>query len=438
MNSLEISKLTEKYLKETDENIIGVSYGYKIKDGKVLNEKVISFTVKKKLPIDEIDKDKLLPKTIEYLGETFKTDVIEGEIKLMSTSFCYPEHYTWWEYWQPIPTIPSNRNKFRPIKGGISLTNYSSQPNTVGTLGFIAIDSNTNSFVGVTNNHVVIDDAFIASERASSVISNVKRDVATQPNETTDYGMNNRIGEVKRYVPIYENVSNKVDAALITIDESVMSLDESWKQEGLIISSPMPFATESEIDNLLGNGILLYSSGRRSGAKGELDTKIVPISVNSSCNISYSRQNVDVSTTFTDLITFMASGTTITSGDTCFFPLAAGDSGSALIAEINGVKKIVGLCFAGSYAYIPIDPEDPLSEQIPVCYNGLACRIDRVASELEIEAWTGQTNVNFSNTSNTEECIVTGKDSRSYIIKDGKKYWQFGLTLNNNICIPDS
>ena len=49
------------------------------------------------------------------------------------------------------------------------------------------------------------------------------------------------------------------------------------------------------------------------------------------------------------------------------------DSGSALAAYIDGVWKIIGLCFAGS------------------TYYGMACRIDNVAAQLNISAWDGTT-----------------------------------------------
>ena len=180
MNNKKLSELTEKYLRETDDNVIGVSYGYNIVDGKITNDMAISFSVKKKIPEDQLDPNKIIPKKIKHLNETFITDVVEiNEIKALgSISFCYPEHYRWIDdnyTWLVdngfLPSsariYPSNRNKIRVLKGGISVTNYTSNSGKIGTLGFFAIDSD-GSIVGVSNNHVLIDDAFIATERTNS------------------------------------------------------------------------------------------------------------------------------------------------------------------------------------------------------------------------------------------------------------------------------
>ena len=53
------------------------------------------------------------------------------------------------------------------------------------------------------------------------------------------------------------------------------------------------------------------------------------------------------------------------------------------------------------------------------CYYGYACRIDRVASLMNISAWNGG-NANFSDINN-------GLSDQVSIEISGKTYWQVGL-----------
>jgi len=87
-----LDELTTKYQQETSDNVIGVGYGYKTKDGLLTTEKSLIFSVSKKLPIDQIDEKDLIPNTIIYSGETFKTDVVELEIKPLN---CPSDFYNW-------------------------------------------------------------------------------------------------------------------------------------------------------------------------------------------------------------------------------------------------------------------------------------------------------------------------------------------------------
>lgn len=433
MKNSTISKLTEKYLKETDENVIGVSYGYNIVGGKMTKERALSFIVKKKLPKDQLSPKNIIPEEITYYGKSFITDVIESNIELLAAAhFCYKNHYTWWlpaPYYIPsaLPYAPpTNRTKIRPLKGGVSTTNWESISGYVGTLGFFAIDNNDDTIVGVSNNHVYVDDAFIATERTNpNVITNISGDRNVQPQPydipSTDI---NYIGKVKRYVPISSISTNKVDGALTTIDNGTISTSESWKYEGLTgIVTPLPFATTLEIDNLITNNNFLFSAGRTSGAKGELDTKLIPFSTSTSLSIEYNKQGAKQTVNFTDCIQFFASGETTPTGDFCFFPIAGGDSGSALIANIGGILKIVGLCFAGNVYRLP---DVGTSKNNIASYFGFACRIDNVANELNIRAWGGETPKYSSST--VEELVVSGLDNREYIDSGGKRYYQAGLT----------
>ena len=95
----------------------------------------------------------------------------------------------------------------------------------------------------------------------------------------------------------------------------------------------------------------------------------------------------------------------------CDYPIWHGDSGSALIADFSGTKKIIGLCFSGS-------------DKV-----GLACRIDRISSLINISAWNGEP-VNYSSETEIDEITVDGLSDYEYITVSGKTYWQAGLVYN--------
>lgn len=431
MDIQKIKELNNKYLEETGDNVRGVGYTYKTVDNKITEEKSICFFVEKKLPIDQLRPEDVIPKQIEYLGETFSTDVVQITVKTTANNFCYDSHYTWWEDYPTTYVRPTNRDKKRPIKGGISLTNWTSSSNSVGTLGFLAKDEDDGSIVGVTNAHVIIPNPFLANERSSYYPDDILGDIATQPNEVWDgdYGTGCTIGAVKRYIPLrIPSTLNRVDAALITLDSSVVSNTESWKQEGLSITECMPFATTSEIDDIM-NGVtdtLLYSAGRTTGPKGELETKL-KIFGTASFTIGYETSEGTKFAKYEDIIMFFASPTTATTENMCYFPMNQGDSGSAVIADIGGVKKIIGLLFSGGFTTIS-NPFSPTPPTLTVSLYGFACRIDHIASELNISAWSGDTLL-YSDRNNISGYTVSGKSSDPYIIVEGKKYWQAGIVV---------
>lgn len=193
MNKIELKKTINEYYQNTNDNIVGVGYGYKTINGQITDEKSIIFTVKEKKSISELKEDELLPKEINISNEKITTDVVQGKFKLIFDI----DFYKWIpDNCEGIETVicdnvpydskikPSNRNSFRPLKSGVSISNYTNLSNFVGTLGFFAKDNETNSLVGVTNNHVVVPNAFICSERnISGIKENVKGDTISQPNE---------------------------------------------------------------------------------------------------------------------------------------------------------------------------------------------------------------------------------------------------------------
>jgi len=408
-------KIEELY--ESTPDYVGVGFGIKSINKERTGEHAIVFTVEKKRPIEEIPEDELLPKEIEIDGVTYKTDVVEiGKVELMScSSTTLNTCYNWstpFDYEGNIyggNTPPGNRGYIRPLKGGISITSQN-QLGKVGTLGFIAVDNAKDALVGVTNNHVVIGNAFYTALRNVSPV-NEYQDVYYQPGESGFQGNPTYVvGEVVRYVPIQANAYNQVDGALVTVDSSSIVNNASVRQYGFTYAAAMPFATTSEIDLLLYSDPELYSSGRTSGAKtGSLCglstfilNQILPIN-------GYNLDGTITPVTFSRVIGF-----TRTSAE-CPFPVVGGDSGSALVADFNGIYKIIGLVFAGS------------------TYYGYACRIDEVASQLNISAWDG-TDKNFFNTGSRQFRTTPGGSYDKTIDCNDNIYWQVGTISNTNPC----
>lgn len=412
------NKLSELYQNTPD--YVGVAYGYKTVQGVETSEKSIVFTVPKKKPLNEIPLEEHLPKLVDINGVVYKTDIIEiSEVVTMTDSVVCndplidPSCYTW----SPLGSVsPSNRNTLRPLVGGISLTSQN-QLGTVGTLGLIVVDSESQKLVGLTNNHVVVKDASYTNERnLSGVIVNEYKDIAYQNGESSTPNIGNVIGEVVRYVPIKSQPQlNTVDGALVSLSANTLSNVESFKQLGINYLQPMPFATTNEINSLIVTPRTILSSGRTTGAKtGNCGIKIKLLGATQNVG-AYPLQGVGRTVTFNDLIVFTRLS------ETCNYPIYHGDSGSVLIADFNGTYKIIGLNFAGSSQV-----EGSLTD---IGQYGFACRIDNVAFELGIESWDG----NSVNAITTVNKILTPNGSANKtIIVEGKTYWQVGLSNHLN------
>ena len=407
--------------------------------------------------------------------ETISTQIIyaPGEIApLACSSTCYQgENLSLWgtTLTSPQPyTNLANRQTQRPLKGGISITSTShSTPftngGTVGTMGLVCQDSASGALVGLTNNHVVIRDAYYTSQRTYTNPQNeydlvdssntIQGDFVYQTGEAqpVNPGGANEIGRVMRYVPIYTSASivanpslaNKVDAAMFSLyctsstGATIIDFTSSFQQVGLTYTSSMPFASTAEIDDLINNNYELFSSGRTTGPKGSPDT-LCPLRMvgYASFPILYPLQGTPTLSYFTDVIAFVKPSdsssftptTPLTPSTICPYPVWGGDSGSTLIANIGGVWKIVGLVFAGNGAsYNPA-----LGYQVASSI-GYACRIDQVASQLGIKAWTGSA-APVVDHDNISYITVSGSNSNKTLVCSGSTYWQVGLTEKHNIC----
>jgi hypothetical protein len=410
----------------TPDNIHSVFYGVKTKNNISTDEKAIVYIVEKKLPLDQIPEDQVIPKTINIEGSKYITDVIQTpEFKPIS---CYNYNAL-----PPPPQVSTNRTRHRPLSGGLMISNalFWSQTSpsnfsvNYGTIGFFAIDNFDNTMVGVTNNHVICEDSFISSNRSLSgnVYNIISSKVYNNPPDYVFTGEitprilqfqfnynipnrvsisfdldNDKIGIPKRYYPLDVDGDNYIDAALIKIDENMID-STSNSQNGLDGSLDMPFASTDELDNLNFNDIV-YSSGARTGVKG-YNCGLVLVGLFANTNVRYNKQGTSTIVSLNDLLI-------VANSDGSKNTIDGGDSGSCVYANINGVNKIIGLFFAAND------------------YYGIICRIDYIANLLNISAWDGSDNYNIS--SNQISSFVRPlSDSRPSIVYNGKTYWQVGL-----------
>ena len=394
---------------------------------------------------------------------------------------CYQGESVYWYYNGTLnpPTIqnPANRLTTRVLKGGVSITSTVKYPpygpGAVGTMGLVCQDSASGALVGLTNNHVIIRDPFYTNQQnTSSVIQNeyyLNDSTNTTPNMVYQTGEtlpivsgSLEIGRVLRYVPLYTSAStsanptkiNNSDAAIFSLYCSsstgtpIIGFTSSFQQVGLSYTSSMPFASTAEINNLFNTNPELYSSGRTTGAKGSPGT-LCPLRFFSMADIAvpYNLQGTPTLAYMQDVIAFVKpenSASYLPSGSggatsVCPYPCYAGDSGSTLIANFSGTWKIIGLVFAGDAStdiYYTPSGVPGLPAGLPYRFAssmGFACRIDNVATQLGIKAWTGSAApVVDHNTINY--ITTTGSNDISNLICSGSRYWQLGLTHNHKLC----
>lgn len=416
----------EKIYNTTPENIQGVSLGYKYKNNQRTNEIGIVFSVEKKKPIEELSENEIIPKKIKINNQEYVTDVREEEPMVSLACFSNDD-----------PNILKLRGRpqlITPLQGGQEIIQFptgwtSNGTYTVGTLGFFAVDSTDNRLVGVTNAHVVCKKMLYSNDR------NVGEETSDPYNTIEEieffnkkkyrpssilYNDNNGSSpfltygalNIKRFSLMRSSQTNYTDVALLIMKPSIVSND-SYKIHKPNNESEynvhMPFATTSELNNLLVSNPRLLSTGRTTGPKGwssapSCTLRVVGIGVSS--NVGY--DGGELILPFGDLIRFEYE-------DGGPNPVAGGDSGSVLVADYNGQRKIIGIVFAGN------------------SYQGLACRIDRVVSELQIRAWDSSYSLSTS-VPNHEIVVCDHNDSRSGLSKvqyNGSTYYQVGCTTND-------
>jgi hypothetical protein len=376
----------------------GISIGKKETNGKKTSEVAVCFYVDEKKKISEIPQDEVVPNSVIIDGKTYNTDV---KVKpTIDALICYNPSSS------EITRLQGTPNLLTPIMGGQEIsefpTNWSFDGSNfnffVGTLGFLAVDNIDDKVVGVTNTHVAVNNLYIASSRNIADAGEPYNTIEEREWDLLDFGFaqngqsyppgtacrdgNSLVHSaryLKRHAPFRPLGPNFVDCCLLVMEPSVIS-NQSYMIHQPTTEPPytahLPFASTAEIDALtLAGGIptAVYSTGRTTGPKGwgaspscQLEITAVPANV----NVNFNGDLVP----FTDVIEYEFV-------DGSAFPAAPGDSGSALIAEIGGVRKIIGVVFAGG--------SNPLTNT----GTAYAIRIDRIASELNIREW--DSNYNF-------------------------------------------
>lgn len=398
-------------------NINSVSYGYKFVGNVQTNELCIMYGVEQKKPLSELSLEEILPSTIIVGDQIIKTDVHEiNKAELLACNA---------DCGQVAGSNSVNNRAFtRPLKGGLSITSTNNVL-TVGTLGFIGVHTETQTLVGVTNNHVLIQDAFYTSEQnLFGVIQNeyTPTDYVYQNGEggTIPVDPAYTIGQSLRYVPISKTSLNYVDGAICSLNAEDINITTSFQTVGFDYTLPLPFATTEEIDTLLTTNPMIYSSGRTTGPKGGVTCPMRIFALFSSIVLTYHLQGTSTFCYFNDQITYVKPVNDPDLSLICSNPVYSGDSGSALIADFEGVRKIIGLVFAGG-------------KTGGVFYYGYANRIDRVATELGIEAWDGTAKGYVDPTSITYKTTSNGSSNKILTCGD-TTYWQVGLTTLSNPC----
>lgn len=383
MSLLNRKELLNIYL-QSGPDVTSVRYAKKIIDGVETDELAIVHSVKKKKPLSEIPASQVIPSQLNIDGQTVRTDVVEETIPQLMT--CYPDPND-----ANIQRLRGNPGLLSPTKGGNQIIQFPTAwipapgggyYTSVGTLGFFAVDNYDNKVVGVTNSHVVCYNRLYCIERDPAVEVANPYNTAQQrpwtnvspntyfPGAVVSNGGTLFLGYeyLKRYMPVTNIGINYVDCALMVGNSSGTWVDQFSYQMWGPTTQPqntayMPFASSSEIDNLLITNPNLYSTGRTTGPKGW--------GPGASCILRCSAVNEFTEVTDGTFLQDWGDCIRFQYLDTSPDPVAGGDSGSCLWADFSGTFKIIGLVFGGN----------------PGERYGLANRIDRVAATLNIRAW---------------------------------------------------
>lgn len=381
------------------DNIHGIGLGFKTINGIKTNEIAIVYSVLEKKPVEQLNPEDIIPKTIQISESSIiRSDVIQANLPSISSN-CYSYNDS---------SSDAHRAKYRPLKCGVS---FADSNGTAGTLGLIVRDNEDNHLVALTNNHVIVTDALINSVKTTpiSIPYDIRNKPVLQPGPYDGGTVAwDTLGFVKRYYPL-QGSFNFIDAALASLS-NVADATTAIEQLGLNNLVHLPAASTSEINGLLNiPPPILSKSGRTTGFIGGATCPIVITALSLTQAVTgYNSQGVSYTVTFSDCMAFEYENGGL-------YPSMPGDSGSVLVADINGTNKIVGLVFAGDGSSF-----------------GIACRIDRVLDMLNVSVWDGSFfNPPYPTSSTIEYISKPGLLSTPIIIENGKKYWQVGIDSNN-------
>lgn len=450
-----ISEIHKKY-----PNATSVGWGKKIVNGVHNGEYAISISVANKKPLSELKPEEVIESKVNIAGVEFSTDINQAE-QAQHVSVCGDNLSPGGcGYFPSGVNNANNRATNQIIMGGLSISSDNNDC-TVGTLGGIVKHIASGCVVGLTNRHVTVGEpSFTAYRDPNGLIQNE----FDPPNRIFQRGEGNwssstSLGVSLAYTPAPPASSGQTiqcDAALVSIEESrfnttIVPVNErSWNQQGLqsiMGNNPPPFATTNELDNLEVTNPRAYSTGRTLGPKGLMPNcpmVIMQVGVSITVPGNWARPHglcpsagTSTPVSYDNLIRYAKplpsdpnnQAINIFEGDVnqgnqnlvngCYNPVYQGDSGSFLLADINGTVKIVGLVFAGMAG-------GALESGQPLFTYGFACRIDKVAQQLGIEAYIagGQ----MVDPSTIEYKTINGLSSDQTITCDGEVYSQMGLT----------
>ncbi len=465
-------KLTQDILDKINEihkkypNATSVGWGKKIVNGVHNGEYAISISVANKKPLSELKPEEVIESKVNIGGVEIPTD-INQQAQAEYLSVCGDNLSPGGcGYMFSAVNNSNNRATNQIIMGGISVSSDNNDC-TVGTLGGIVRHTASGCVVGLTNRHVTIGEpSFTAYRDPNGLIQN-EFDPPNRIFQTGEGSWNSStsLGVSLAYTPAAPSSSGQsiqCDAALVSIEQSrfdttIVPVNErSWNQQGLqsiMGNNPPPFATTNEIDNLEVTNPRAYSTGRTLGPKGLMpNCPMVIVQVGVSVNVpgNWERPHglcpvdsqgniVGTSTpvSYDNIIKYAKpipadpnnQAINIFEGDVneqnqnlvngCYNPVWKGDSGSFLLADINGTVKIVGLVFAGSVG-------GTTDSGVALFTYGFACRIDKVAEQLGIEAYVAGNQM--VDPSTIEYKTINGLSSDPTITCDGEVYSQMGLT----------
>lgn len=425
---IDLAKLYTKFngINTGKNQIRSISVGRKTINNIQTDIESIVFCVKEKKSTKDLHPSKIIPKTIVIDGKEYKTDVVQHSRPnyVISSYGCYgtnmndyaATHRQKFRWYPPTLSSPSYGE---PLQGGISI---GQNDGGTGTLGTVVIDTVNSKLCGLSNAHVFVKDPFLASEKSilaeygyATKIFNIKDKKVTQPGSADARVGGNTpnkdatVGHVKRYYPFYywnwnndgEFVNfNYIDAAICSLQKKTEEISiinsgdlsatpgkqpfviwkESSKQHKMIFDggfapTEYPFATSEEI-NSVGIGTRVWKSGRTTGFVGKDECQLEIIGTDVTVSVGgYTFSQFSVEVTFSDCLKFAYK---IVEPEPVPRPAAiiGGDSGSVLIADFNGTKKIIALNFAGGW----------YSEQAGPGSVGFSCRIDHVANLLNLSS----------------------------------------------------
>ena len=182
-----------------DENVTGVSVGYRQRGGRRTDEPVVTVMVRKKRRPGLVSRRRMIPAAIDVDGTLCPTDVVQAQAVLMNA-----------DGW---PALLGQR--YRALRFGCGVSNASDEEPDAGTLGAFVRD-NTDRTVGIMSaNHVIADNnsAPVNDTIFQPAVLDYGEDERENPEETA-------IGRLKRWVEITGGAT-AVDAAIAEVDESV-------------------------------------------------------------------------------------------------------------------------------------------------------------------------------------------------------------------------